>query len=78
MLDDTRNQPVVTLPGFDHGQVSSFPPVHADRTAPPRGVACLSATDGALIGRRRAEIEGFSSGRWSSHSISRFPRSPPV
>jgi hypothetical protein len=62
VLDDTRNQPVVTLPCFDHGQVFIVSSRARRSHGPPGGVSCLSATDGALIGRRRAEIEGFSSG----------------
>jgi hypothetical protein len=61
VLDDTRNQPVAALPCFDHGRVSSFPPVHADRRH-LRESGLLSATDGALIEWRREEVEGSVQG----------------
>jgi hypothetical protein len=57
--DDTRNQPVVGLPSFDRGRISSFPPCNADRRTPLKERP-LSAADGALIERRCEEIEGYS------------------
>jgi hypothetical protein len=76
VLDDTRNQPVIALPWFDHGRVSSFPPVHADRRTPPEG-GLLPATDGALIdgGAKRSRVP-FRAMEQSFDS--RFSRSPPV
>jgi hypothetical protein len=45
--------------------------------ASPRGAACLPATDGALIERRREEIEG-SVPVLELSSETRFSRSPPL
>ena len=52
---NTRNQPVRLLPYFDREPASL---ISLRRQDAPLGVACLSATDGALIERRREEIEG--------------------
>jgi hypothetical protein len=61
VLDDTRNQPVIALPWFDHGRVSSFPPVHADRRTPPEGRPA-SSHRWRSDRRRREEVEGSVQG----------------
>jgi hypothetical protein len=71
--ENTRNQPIRSLPYFDRER-SSLPPLNA--RMPPGGAACLSATDGALIEWRREEIEGSVPVLELSFD-SRFSRSPP-
>ena len=57
MLGDTRNQPVIALPCFDHGRVSLFPPVQRRSHDPTRRSGLQISHRWRSCSRRREEIE---------------------